>query len=106
MKSLSSRPTVVSGGDVLLQVDVPAGSDPAKVSVRLNGTDVTAKFQARAGENALIGLIDKSDPRYELRLGSNAVEAYYDGVKGGELALTNHPVSGPVFSGPHERPFV
>lgn len=106
MKSLSSRPTVVSGGDVLLQVDVPAGSDPARVSVRLNGTDVTAKFQARAGENALIGLIDKSDPRYELRLGSNSVEADYDGVKGGELALTNHPVSGPIFSGPHERPFV
>lgn len=98
---------MVSGDDVLLQVDVPAGSDPAKVSVLLNGFDVTGKFRAKTGENALIGLMDKSEAKYTLATGSNLVVARYDTDKGsGELTLSNHAVSGPVFSGPHERPFV
>ncbi|GMV03294.1 MAG: hypothetical protein AMXMBFR52_29490 [Burkholderiales bacterium] len=113
MKSLSAPPSMVSGDDVLLQVDVPAGSDPAKVSVLLNGDDVTDKFLTKPDENARIGLMDKSGPKYTLRPGSNRVVARYDVNKGsdvdkgsGELTLTNHPVSGPVFSGPQERPFV
>ncbi|HRA78375.1 MAG TPA: DUF6351 family protein [Burkholderiaceae bacterium] len=103
--SLSSRPDMVSGGDVLLRVRAPAGKDLAKISVRLNGQDVTARFRPQ-GASDLVGLIDRSAGGLELGPGQNAIAAYYDGAKGGELALTNHPLSGPMFSGPHETPFV
>ncbi|MCO5106927.1 MAG: DUF6351 family protein [Burkholderiaceae bacterium] len=104
--SLSSRPDIVTGGDALLQVSLPTGKDPTKITVQLNGQDVTGKFRVQPDGTTLLGLLDKSEARYTLRNGANTVEAFYDGVASGSLALTNYPSSGPVFSGPRESPFV
>ncbi len=55
--SLSNRPNMISGGDVLLRVDVPENLPLAQATVKLNGADVTASFKSDAAEHALVGLV-------------------------------------------------
>jgi len=100
LASLSARPDAVSGGDALLAIGAPAGSDTAKITVRLNGADASGRFVPQPGGAALVGLVAG------LQTGANRVEAFYDGLKSTELTLVNHPISGPVFSGPQQQPFV
>src|SRR5258707_13293579 len=42
--SLSTKPRYVSGGDVLVRVDIPRGISTSDVQVSLNNTDVTRVF--------------------------------------------------------------
>lgn len=100
LSPLSSRADAVSGGDALLEVGAPAGTDTSRITVRVNGADASGRFVPKAGAAALVGLVDG------LRPGANVVEAYYDGVRSTELALVNHPASGPVLYGPQQQPFV
>jgi hypothetical protein len=101
---LSSAPDQVSGGDALVRVDGPNGLRDRLVIER-NGTDVTGAFTARDG--GLVGLVDG------LRVGRNwltVADARRHGRDEDEprtaLMLTNHPIEGPIFSGPHQYPFV
>jgi Tannase-like family of unknown function (DUF6351) len=95
---LSSRADMVTAGDALVRVDVPRDTPKRDVRVRLNGRDVTSVF--RAGHGGLTGLVTG------LREGSNRLEATAGRGERARLELRNHPVQGPVFSGPHEQPFV
>ena len=98
---LSGRPDMVSGGDALLRIDVPADVAPSDVRVAVNGVDATGAFRADAEARRLTGLVDG------LPLGANEVSVTVAGAEGGAaLELVNHPLEGPVFSGPHEQPFV
>jgi hydrogenase maturation factor len=47
------RPDMVSGGDALVQVDVPAGASAHDVRVTLNNADVTSGFRADAAGRML-----------------------------------------------------
>ncbi|RII17673.1 hypothetical protein DSC45_12295 [Streptomyces sp. YIM 130001] len=97
--SVSSRPDAVSGGDALVRVDVPGSVSADKVRVLADGRDVTDGFE-EAADGSLTGVVDGLDD------GRNRLTASAPGAAGGRLTLVNHPVSGPVFSGPHEQPFV
>ncbi|HUO04203.1 MAG TPA: DUF6351 family protein [Candidatus Binataceae bacterium] len=104
ISTLSTRPETVSGGEVLVRIDVPAGIDTDKISVTLNGDDVTVDFHPGPTPGSTIGLVRG------LKLGKNSIAATVGG-KGHrqlhtQLAVANHPIIGPVFSGPHQRPFV
>lgn len=98
---LSSRADQVSGGDALLRVDAPRGL-LGKLSVERNGEDVTDAF-ARDGD-ALVGLVDGLD------VGENVIAVRPNRRSSAPAAararLVNHPITGPIFSGPHQRPFV
>lgn len=103
IKTLSTRPDTISGGDVLVRIDVPRPLPLDQVRVSVDGRDVTRAFApdpVRSG--ALLGLIDG------LKLGANTIEVRarrgHDRPSA-ELTLTNHPITGPVFSGPHQKPF-
>ncbi|MDM0072522.1 DUF6351 family protein [Variovorax sp. J31P207] len=99
---LSSRADMVSGGDALLEIALPDGIDAAEVQVTRNGEDVTPAFTAQASGRALRGLVTGLD------VGNNhlAAEAGHGKNKAnGHLHVTNYPISGPVFSGPHLKPF-
>jgi hypothetical protein len=101
--TVSNRPDMVSGGDVLARVTASPGRNPADVTIELNGADVTSAFRAEAG-NALVGLVTG------LRTGANELVARYrdgNGQQGNRatLQVVNHAASGPVFSGPQEQPF-
>ena len=78
--TLSTRPDMVTGGDVLVRV-------PEASVVRVNG-----RVEPGHGRTRLID---------GLRLGRNTITAAHD-----RLTVINHPITGPVFSGPHEQPFV
>ena len=48
---LSNRADLVSGGQALVQVTLPPGTDPADVRVALNGQSVTTSFAVRPNGN-------------------------------------------------------
>jgi len=102
---LSSSPDRVSGGDALVRVDVPTIVPLHQVTVELNGDDVSGAFAPEPQDHALVGLVDG------LVLGENTLEAKPNGQGEGrpdpaQLSVTNHPITGPIFSGPQQQPFV
>ena len=102
--SLSNRADLISGGDALVEVRVPKGTPLSRVKLRLNGSDVTAAFAAQAGGRALRGLLTG------LVEGRNDFSAQIDGPGRGDgrrenLVITNHPIGGPILSGPQVVPF-
>ena len=99
IRVLSGRPDMVTGGDALVGVAAPPGADLSALRVTRNGEDVTGAFRADP-TGALIGLVDGLSDAGELAVtdAGGAVRA--------TLSVVNHPVEGPVFSGPHEQPFV
>jgi hypothetical protein len=92
---LSSRPDMVSGGDALIEIKTTAAP---KLQVKVNGRDVSQVFHADAARGSTIGLVDG------LRAGPNTVT-----VKAGaattKLQLVNHPITGPIVSGGHMKPY-
>ncbi len=63
--TLSTRPDTVSGGDVLVQVNVPGNVPLNRVTVNLNGLDVTAAFRPGQAPASLVGLVEGPGPRRE-----------------------------------------
>lgn len=96
LRVLSSRADLVSGGDALVEVDVPS-TDGLVVS--LNGADVSSVFRMDPSSRRAVGLVDG------LRAGVNQIEARRGG-RTARLDVTNHPKTGPILSGDHLRPFV
>ncbi|HST82169.1 MAG TPA: DUF6351 family protein [Kineosporiaceae bacterium] len=94
LRVLSGRADTVSGGDAL--VEVVGGS--AGTVVRLNGRDVSRQFAVRA-DGRFVGLVTG------LRVGRNEMRARARHRIDARLALTNHPLGGPVFSGPQVQPW-
>ena len=101
--TLSTRPDMITGGDVLVRIEVPAVINLRSVRVTLNNTDVTTAFRDDAG-HSLMGIVAG------LVEGNNilAVTAGGDTSKSpaAKLTLVNHPITGPVFAGAKEEPFV
>lgn len=96
---LSTRANLVSGGNALTQIELPAGTDPATVKVTLNGADVTSQFAERPNgefEGLLSGLA----------IGSNTVTATLSSGASTTSTIVNHPIGGPIFSGPQVQPWV
>ena len=101
IESVSTRPYLVTGGDVLLRITAGDDLDLSEVRVSANGEDVTGEFSPSAQGNPLIGLVQG------LRMGHNEIEARVPGSEAtATLELTNYPISGPIISGPHEMPYL
>ena len=101
---LSGRPDMVAGGDALVRISVRKKHvQLSDVRVALNGANVTAAFVADPGANALTGVVTG------MRLGRNELEVDAKqkghGRADADIVLVNYPIEGPVFSGPHEKPF-
>ncbi|NUZ06511.1 DUF6351 family protein [Piscinibacter koreensis] len=98
LQTLSSRPELVSGGDVLVEAALTEPSQPLKAT--LNGSDVSASFKADPSRpGRLVALLTG------LKVGTNELVAS-NGGDSTTLQLTNYPITGPMISGPHETPFV
>jgi hypothetical protein len=91
--AVSTRADLVSGGDVLLEVDAPSG-----VSVTVGRRDVSRSFKQIAPGRHL-GLVSG------LPRGTSTVQAVVGG-RGARLTVHNHPLGGPVFSGPQVEPWL
>ncbi|HEX5862229.1 MAG TPA: DUF6351 family protein [Nocardioides sp.] len=97
IRVLSNRADLVSGGDALVAVDLPAGVKPSQVQMTVGGRDVTGDFALRPN-GRFEGLVEG------LALGANQIQARA-GRSTGTTTITNHPNGGPVFSGPHHEPY-
>jgi uncharacterized tannase-like protein DUF6351 len=93
------RPEFVSGGDVLVSLALPAGTQASAVRLTLNGSDMTGALRADTAGRTLMALVKG------LNDGSNTLVATA-GKASAKLTVVNHPGAGPVISGPHETPFI
>ena len=100
LRVLSSRADMVSGGDALVRVDLAAGVAAADVKLTVNGADATKQLKADASGRSLTALVTG------LHNGSNALTATAAKTGSAKLTVINHPITGPIFSGPQEQPFV
>jgi hypothetical protein len=103
---LSGRADLVSGGDALVQVELPAswsddyaprGATVALPSIRLGARDVHRLFSF-TGPHTMRGLVTG------LPLGRSTLTVSHAGSES-SLVLTNHSIDGPVFSGPQIQPW-
>src|SRR5262245_3945038 len=100
---LSSAPDQVSGGDALVRVALPGTGLPTNAVLLLNGANVTGSLSPAPGGGALVGVVQGfalGDNLLQLKLSPSA-----KGVLA-QLVVVNHPLSGPIFSGPQQQPFV
>jgi hypothetical protein len=96
---LSNRADLVSGGEALVQVEMPARVSPSRVRVQLNGQDVTSSFAVRS-DGRFLGLVGG------LRDGRNELTARAFFLDGARITITNHPSGGPIFSGAQVQPWI
>lgn len=94
---LSGRADLVSAGDVLVRVGVPARARGLRVTA--GGKDVTRAF-ARRADGRVLGRLE------DLPAGPTLLVARARGATGAKLTVTNHPNGGPVFSGPQVQPWI
>ncbi len=107
---LSSPADQISGGDARISIEVPKGVSLRRVRATLDGTDVTDVFK-KDGRRRLEGVITGL-PIGESELVVNTKKRrrlnWWD--KGhrptARMTLTNHALSGPMFSGPQQQPFL
>ena len=98
---LSSRPDQVSGGDALVRVGFPGKFIKPNARLFLNGVDVTNQLAPDGGN--LIGVVSGfvvGENVLELKPHANAHKAAV------RQRVLNSPISGPIFSGPQQQPFV
>jgi hypothetical protein len=104
LRVLSSPPDMVTGDNALVRLTVPRNVPLHKARVLVNGKDVTSTLDSDYAKRTLTGLVTG------LRLGANSVVAVANGHGHGRpsahLTLVNHPITGPIFSGPQQQPFV
>ena len=94
----AGKPHLVSGGDVLVRVEADDTVRLTDVVVLLDEVDVTQRFRPDPRRGALLGLVTG------LTDGDHTLVARVARVEVRE-ELTSYPITGPMISGPHERPF-
>jgi len=112
IRVVSSLPDQVSGGDARIEIKTLGNAfndNTAIITVEVNGVDQSDKFAA-IDQGTLSGVVDGLNP------GSNTIaftEARSMGKGGppkithsGSIEVINYPVSGPIFSGEHQKAFV
>ncbi|MCU1691413.1 MAG: N-acetylmuramoyl-L-alanine amidase [Frankiales bacterium] len=97
LRALSTRADLVTGGDVLVEVVVPKGTDVRKVKVTAGSRDVTRAFTAQGP--GLRGLVTR------LPGGRTTLTAVVPGAGSASLPVTNVGLQAPSFSGPLVQPW-
>ncbi len=102
IRTLSTRPFAVSGGDVLIEVKVPGYVRHKDLVFKLNGKDVSSAFRPESSRR-LRGLVTG------LKEGRNVVTVgaryHHHNVYFEKLEVTNFPLSGEIFA-PHQQPWI
>ncbi len=99
IRVLSSLPQHVSGGDARVAITAPKAELP-ELELWLDGTRVylTQQVQTDTGLEGIIGGLKLGENYLEVRHASRGREA--------SVVMKNHPIIGPMFSGPQQEPFV
>ena len=95
---LSSRPDAITGGNARVRVTAPADIPLSQIRVTLNGADVTGQLPViDIGREGVVRGLTAS---------TNQIQATAPEVQPAVLTLTNHPQTGPLFSGTQQQPYV
>ncbi len=106
---LSGRPDTIAGGDALVRINIDSSVAPETVTVQLNGVDVTASFLRNDALRQMTGYVTG------MTVGANTLTVTTPTPTRGKtaqrqtvltMALKNFPITGPVFSGPHQQPYI
>ena len=87
---------MVTGGDVLVEVRSSGGASIGGAALKLNGQPVPEALRNPAQLVLVRGL----------SLGANILEVTAGNKTLAKLVVKNHPIEGPVISGPHQTPFI
>ena len=98
IRTLSTRADLVSGGNALVEIVVPAGADASGLSVKVGAADVTNAFALRA-DGRITGLLTG------LADGDNMVVAETSSARAAQLTITNAARGATVVSGAAITPF-
>ncbi|MDX1669545.1 MAG: DUF6351 family protein, partial [Limnobacter sp.] len=98
IRVLSNRSDLISGGNALVEVVLADASLLDGAEVSLNGEDITSVF-SMTEDSRYIGLVEG------MRLGSNTLRVSKIQGKFLSTDIVNHPLGGPVFSGPQVQPW-
>lgn len=109
IRTLSSRPDLVSGGDTLVEVIAPPDISLGQIKLTLNGKDVTGQLKANLETRSLRVLISglivgDNTLRAVIGSSSNSSDRAGKGVQA-ILTIKNYPITGPILSGPHLTPY-
>ncbi len=104
IRTLSNRADLISDGDALVEVQVPKTVPMKKVTLWLNGANVTSTFVADEATSTMRGVLTG------LTVGDNAFVADSNGLGKGRpwatLTITNHPRGGPILLGSQAQPWI
>jgi hypothetical protein len=95
---LSSRADLVAGGSALVEVKWAPGVDMSTAKIAVDDKDVTSSFATRAN-GRYMGIVSG------LKNGTNQLTAIA-ARSGAKITLTNHPIGGPLLSGPQIQPWI
>ena len=95
---LSGRADLVSGGSALVSINL-SRPDARQVKVTLRHRSVTGDFAIRR-DGRFEGLVTG------LALGRNVLQATLRSGWAARITLVNHPIGGPLFSGPQLEPWI
>jgi hypothetical protein len=99
LRILSSPPEYVSGGDARIEVTAAPGLHD-KLEWFLNGRRIDVELESKGShklEGVVRGFVE----------GRNVLEVYVKkSAQRAALEFTNYPITGPMFSGPQQHPFV
>jgi hypothetical protein len=98
IEAVSNRADLVSGGDVLVRVTLPAGVSANQAVLALNGQALANALHAAPDGRGFLALVTG------LSLGHNTL-TLAGGGNSVQLDVTNYPIGGPIFSGPHLQPW-
>ncbi len=94
---LSGRADLVSGDSALVAINLPR-AEQRRVQVTVDGQNVTGEFASRA-DGRFEGLVTP------LVSGPNVLQATLPSGWAARITLVDHPIGGPVFSGPQLEPW-
>ena len=99
ISTLSNRADLISDGNAIVAIRLPAGSHASSLKVEVDGRDVTSSFVAASGDSRQ-GLVSG------LAVGRNVIAAQADGARAAQLVVTNAPRGGPVLAGAQLMPYI
>ncbi len=101
IRTVSSRPDMVSDDDALIEIRLPDPDLVDELVAKHEGQDITADLAPLDADQSRLRVLIE-----DLPVGPSEVTAEIPGYPQAQLILVDHPRTGPIFSGPHQEPFI
>jgi Tannase-like family of unknown function (DUF6351) len=104
-EAVSTNSAYVSGGDVLVRARTHDRGAAKHLRIEVDGVDVRSDFRTMP-DGSLLGLVSglSNGPHTILARANGRGKGTPPG-RSARLDIVNHPITGPLFSGPQQQPF-